>query len=124
MSARRGNEPNNVDTGALVLIAAGMAGVLVLVVALMYLIWRGVASVQPQMSDHSIPPRPRLQARPPIDRLVLDAEQRRALETYSWIDGHHQFARVPIDRAMSLLASGTAAPDGSATATTTKVAAQ
>lgn len=49
------------------------------------------------------PPRPRLQLDPVGDRRALEATARAKLQTYAWVDESRGLARIPIDRAMSLL---------------------
>jgi hypothetical protein len=51
-----------------------------------------------------IPPGPRLQPAPPRDMEELAARDKEALTTYGWIDPAHGIARIPVDRAMSILA--------------------
>ena len=51
----------------------------------------------------TIPPGPRLQSTPPRDMNELRAQEREALTTYGWVDPATGVARIPIDRAMSLL---------------------
>ena len=50
-----------------------------------------------------IPPGPRLQSTPPRDMEELRAREREALTTYGWADPAAGVARIPIDRAMSIL---------------------
>jgi hypothetical protein len=52
----------------------------------------------------SIPPGPRLQPAPPRDLDELVARDKEALTTYGWIDPAHGVARIPVDRAISILA--------------------
>jgi hypothetical protein len=50
-----------------------------------------------------IPPGPRLQTTPPRDLDELRAQDRAALTTYGWVDQSKGVARIPVDRAMSIL---------------------
>lgn len=62
-----------------------------------------------------IPPPPRLQPDPRGDLAAFRAQKRAALSTWEWTDSSHQFARIPIERAMSLYAQGVrvdAPPEG------------
>ena len=54
--------------------------------------------------DDPIPPGPRLQSTPPRDMDELRAQDHEALSTYGWIDPAAGVARIPIDRAMSIVA--------------------
>ena len=51
-----------------------------------------------------IPPGPRLQPAPPRDMDELRAQDREALTTYGWVDRTSGVARIPIERALSILA--------------------
>ncbi|HMI82719.1 MAG TPA: hypothetical protein VK550_01435 [Polyangiaceae bacterium] len=51
-----------------------------------------------------IPPGPRLQSAPPRDMDELRAQDRDALTTYGWVDQAGGVARIPVERAMSILA--------------------
>jgi hypothetical protein len=51
-----------------------------------------------------LPPAPRLQVDPRIDLDRLHAEERERLTTYGWADRERGLARMPIERAMELLA--------------------
>ncbi|HVU25834.1 MAG TPA: hypothetical protein VHE13_17010 [Opitutus sp.] len=46
------------------------------------------------------------------DWIRQDAAVQRHLHTYGWIDRDHGVVRIPIDRAMDLLAAEAAKPDG------------
>jgi hypothetical protein len=50
-----------------------------------------------------IPPGPRLQSAPPADMDEMRARDKQALTTYGWVDQANGVARIPIDRAMSIV---------------------
>jgi hypothetical protein len=50
-----------------------------------------------------IPPGPRLQPTPPRDMDELRAQDQEMLSTYGWVDQTRGVARIPIDRAMSIV---------------------
>jgi hypothetical protein len=52
------------------------------------------------------PPEPRLQTSPEEDMALMLAEEKAALEGYAWVDEAAGVAKVPIARAMEILASG------------------
>src|ERR1044071_7744814 len=52
----------------------------------------------------SIPPGPRLQPAPPRDMEELAARDKEVLTTYGWIDPANGIARIPVDRAIFILA--------------------
>ncbi len=49
-----------------------------------------------------LPPAPRLQPHPDNDLTALREEKRALLDGYLWTDESHQFARIPIERAMQI----------------------
>jgi hypothetical protein len=51
-----------------------------------------------------IPPGPRLQPAPPRDMEELRTQDREALTTYGWVDKPGGIARIPVDRAIQILA--------------------
>jgi len=51
-----------------------------------------------------VPQGPRLEADPRGDRLALEADARRRLESYGWTDRAKGLAHIPIERAMALQA--------------------
>src|SRR4029079_2607934 len=50
------------------------------------------------------PPAPRLQVDPKLDLDRLRAEEYARLTTYGWVDRERRIVRIPIERAMELLA--------------------
>jgi hypothetical protein len=54
-------------------------------------------------ADRGLPPEPRLQTAPYADLERLVAEQRKALDSYGWVDEKAGVVRIPVDRAMELL---------------------
>jgi hypothetical protein len=51
------------------------------------------------------PPAPVLQTAPIDDLVALRARERSLLETYGWIDKERGIVRIPIEKAMDLLAT-------------------
>jgi hypothetical protein len=51
-----------------------------------------------------IPPGPRLQPSPPRDMDELRAKDREALTTYGWVDPAEGVARIPVARAIEIVA--------------------
>ena len=49
-------------------------------------------------------PGPRLQLDPPQQKFDLQATEEQVLTTYDWIDREQGLARIPIDRAIAILA--------------------
>ena len=103
MSQRDAHESYAVAARRLHWIAAILFASLVAVVLVMYLLahtWLKTAEHPPG----AIPSGPRLQSDPAVD---LAAERRREqaqLNGYAWVDRDKGVARIPIDRAIDLLA--------------------
>ncbi|HEX6142146.1 MAG TPA: hypothetical protein VFZ01_05485 [Geminicoccaceae bacterium] len=51
-----------------------------------------------------VPPAPRLQAEPALELEELQAREALILESYGWVDRDAGVARIPIERAMAILA--------------------
>jgi hypothetical protein len=93
-------------------VAAILALSLLAIVLLVYVWARPVltAGVQPA---RPIPPQPRLQRDPAKDLAAERALQRSGLDRYMWVDKAHTVARIPIRRAMALVAAEQGAPASS-----------
>ena len=55
-------------------------------------------------TEPPIPRVPRLQVSPQSDLAEMRAAEEQVLQSYGWIDKERQIARIPIERAMELLA--------------------
>ena len=105
MSQRDAHESYAVAARRLHWVAAILAGSLAGIVLLMYVLahtW--LRTTSPLMG--AVPPQPRLEANPAAD---LAAERRREegmLEGYAWVDRERGVARIPVQRAMEVLARG------------------
>jgi hypothetical protein len=58
----------------------------------------------PLAPARQVPPTPRLQTRPQLDMESMRAYEHRVLRTYGWVDQKAGTVRIPIDRAMDMLA--------------------
>lgn len=100
---RQTHEYDAVATGTLHRLAVIMALILLAVLLLMYAIAKpwisGGQTIQP------VPPLPRLQPDPAADIAAERSLQRSRLDGYRWMDQEHTVARIPIARAMALLAA-------------------
>jgi len=65
---------------------------------------RRAPAISPMQAERQIPPPPRLQVSPPADLAELRAAEEKALRTYGWIDKERKIVRIPIDRAIEILA--------------------
>jgi hypothetical protein len=55
-----------------------------------------------------LPPEPRLQVSPQADMDAMRAREHELLHSYGWVDREKGVARIPIDRAMEIMAEGDA----------------
>jgi hypothetical protein len=55
-------------------------------------------------SGEQIPPPPRLRVSPRADLAEMRAAEDKELQTYGWVDKEKSIVRLPIDRAMELIA--------------------
>lgn len=102
-----GHEPPGVSTrrvvGIVLLLGTAVAIALVaLWLALTFWVMPEHAELKTQPAV--LPPAPRLQPHPDNDLAALREEKRALLDGYAWTDESHQFARVPIGRAMQMYA--------------------
>ena len=51
-------------------------------------------------------PQPRLQQTEPLDLAELHKKEEASLTTYGWVDRKNGIVRIPIDKAMRIIASG------------------
>jgi hypothetical protein len=98
------HESYAVVAGVLHWAAAILALSLLGIVLLVYLWARPMLTAGAQPA-RPIPPQPRLQADPGADLAAERALQRARLDGYLWLDEGHTVARIPITRAMALLAA-------------------
>lgn len=71
--------------------------------------WSGTRELKLQEQARNVAgvfPEPRLQIDETQDRDALRAEESERLERYAWVDRRKGVVRIPIDRAMDLIAGG------------------
>ena len=95
---------------------AAILGLSLLAIVLLVYAWARPVLTVGIPPARPIPPPPRLQADPAADLAAERAQQRARLDGYAWLDRTHTTARIPIGRAMALLASGEVAPASPASA--------
>ena len=99
-----------IGAGALLIIGAIAIGV----AAAFFVLHVGIGGhAPPENAAHYGEPPPiagdvQLQPAPAQDIAAFRAGKRRLLSTYGWVDRAHGIARIPIERAMALVASGAA----------------
>jgi hypothetical protein len=57
-----------------------------------------------EMVERPLPPRPRLQTYPFTDITTMRADERKLLDEYAWVDKANGVVRIPIERAIEVLA--------------------
>jgi hypothetical protein len=103
MSQHDAHESYAVAARRLHWIAAILAISLAGIVLLMYLLahtW--LQRAEPPLG--AIPPEPRLQDDPAADLAAERAREQAQLDGYAWVDRDAGIARIPVDRAMAILA--------------------
>lgn len=113
-SVRAGHEPDQIYARSVSLTIAGLVAIVGLSLALVYgvlaLLDRGATPVVPQSLVRLPEARPTGPQLIPDQRAQLEQLRRREdqlLNEYAWADPDHKFARIPIQRAMVILAERT-----------------
>ena len=69
--------------------------------------------VQSPLAGEQMPPLPRLQSQPAEDLARVRFEENERLSRYAWIDARERVVRIPIERAIEILAErGFPEPEG------------
>ena len=118
MSQRDSHETYRVAAGRLHWVALGLAGTLVLIVAGMYLLAKPILESARLLPAPELPSAPRLQPHPHRDLARQRAREQGNLAGYAWVDRTNGIARIPIARAMELLAQRAAKSTSNAIDTT------
>jgi len=106
------HEPGDVNARALTKFGLAMAG---LVVAFLFGLWglfqyfakrEAELNAPPQqvVTAQKLPPEPRLQPDPALDMRRMRAEEDQVMRQYAWIDPDKGIVRIPVERAMELVA--------------------
>lgn len=103
-----GHEPDAINYRT-ILIGAGVLAVVVIAIAvgLHLILTRAVIPNHAEIAARpaQIPPKPRLQAHPQTDLAEFRAQKEALLSGYAWTDPQHDYARIPIERAMQIYAA-------------------
>lgn len=113
-----GHEPSGIDTRRVLVVGACLALLVLACVISLHFVLRDLVAPQHagvMIRPAPIPPQPRLQPNPQNDLAVLRAQKEALLSGYAWNGSSHQFARIPIERAMQIYAQQHASPPASAT---------
>jgi hypothetical protein len=118
------HEERDVVFRPIVLAAVGLLAVIVFVFVSMQWLFDYYAAREARRSEpnplaesyaRELPPEPRLQTAPVQDLRQLRAAEDAVLNSYGWIDRKNGVVRIPIERAMELLARrGLPATEGAA----------
>ncbi|HEY4145807.1 hypothetical protein [Pinirhizobacter sp.] len=104
MSQRDAHENYAVAARSLHWIALVLVVVLAGTVVGMYLLWQSWTPRVPPMPASSLAPAPRLQVHAPADLAAARRHDVQRLGQYAWVDRGAGVARIPVARAMVLLA--------------------
>lgn len=104
------HESYAVDIRPLALFGVGLAALVVVSLSLMAWLFGYFSARQaevtplPFLAERQPPPAPRLQVDPPADLRKLRAAEDAVLHSYGWVDREAGIVRIPIERAVELLA--------------------
>jgi hypothetical protein len=104
VSHPRDYERSDADPRLIGALALGVAVFLVATPYALLAVYPRAARLSPLPAGQPQPPAPRLQVDPKADLDRLRAEERERLSTYGWADRERRIARIPVERAMELLA--------------------
>lgn len=100
-----GHEPSRVNTRRVLATGAVLALSVALVVALIVILAQHLiepARLHSHQRREAVPPAPRLQSNGAAELAALRRQEQARLESWGWTDQSHQYAHVPIERAMAL----------------------
>jgi hypothetical protein len=118
-----GHEDHRVDAHALLLTAAWSGAILLAMLAVVYLLWRLLVPPALTVPASMVPPAPRLLPDPMRERNAVERAQTDRLESWGWVDRAHGIARIPVRRAMQLVAASASAEAPAESASTGTAAA-
>lgn len=103
-----GHEPDAIHYRAVLICVAILATVVIgVVVGLHLILTRAVIPDHAEIAARParIPPKPRLQSHPQVDFAQFRARKQALLSGYRWLDAQHDYARIPVERAMQIYAA-------------------
>ncbi|HJP31749.1 MAG: hypothetical protein QF689_15175 [Candidatus Latescibacteria bacterium] len=114
-SRAAGHEITDADAAPLAKAGIFLAGLMLFAFVAMVIMFRTLAYVQPiyegteephPLSDtRAVVSGPRLQPDPPREKAQLRQSEDDLLTSYAWVDRENRVARIPIDRAIEVLAA-------------------
>lgn len=108
---QHGHEQRDVDIRAILIVGAIIAGTIVLVAVIARLLVTGLAVHQAKapagafIQAPTTAPTPTLQPHPTQEINAFRAEKTQVLSSYGWVDKQGGIARIPVDRAIAILAA-------------------
>jgi len=106
-----GFQETGVPARGIVKVGAGLIGLILVSMAVV----AGILAFMPNIGGRPpaqgvaavplAPPTPRLEVDPRGDRAAIESAGRNRIESYSWTDKSHRHARIPVERAMDILAA-------------------
>jgi len=118
---RAGHEKTDADVKPILSFLVGLAVFMAVIMALITVVYKALDSyygrsgqgLSPLVDIRQLPPAPRLEANPAVDLRQVRAWEEKTLHSYEWIDRDTGVFRIPIDRAMDIVAdSGLPARSG------------
>ncbi|MBZ5618776.1 MAG: hypothetical protein LAQ69_08650 [Acidobacteriia bacterium] len=103
---RGGFEQADVNAWAVGKFAIALVVVCLVSLGLLFGLFRYFLSMEGGKAETAIkvPPAPQLETNPPLDLKAMRAAEDQILTSYGWVDQQKGVVRVPIDRAIDLLA--------------------
>jgi hypothetical protein len=109
---RAGHEDSDVRVKGILMFALGLVALGMVVHVVLGLVMQGFSRREstgqalrpPFLAVDVVPPAPRLQGNPGVDLVQFKEHELDRLNHYGWIDKETGIARIPIDRAMDILA--------------------
>ena len=112
MQSNPGHETTDAAVKPVVGFLLGLALLIVVAMVLMAVLYdylgdrlgRSSAEVSPLIDTRQIPPGPRLQVTPSLDIGEIVEWEHSLLNSYEWLDKDTGFFRIPVERAMDIIA--------------------
>jgi len=109
-----GHEVSDLDPTRIALFAVTLAVIIVGVIFVTYALYRRFTTVEIKSQETPSPlsytreptPEPRLEVNPGQALKAMRAAENAVLHSYDWVDKDHGVVRIPIDRAIAILAAG------------------
>ena len=109
---RAGHEDGDVRVKGILMFALGLVALGMVIHVVLGLVMQGFARREskgqalrpPFLAVDVVPPAPRLQGNPGVDLMQFKEQELDRLNHYGWINKDAGIARIPIDRAMDILA--------------------